>query len=147
LGFFVKHLDWIPHSLTEAQWQIRIDRSIELFRRLESAQANDSQRFMTLDEFQFYLWASHAKILVQAGQQPPERVKHMIGDRKMMIPIVWNPQGFHLVDALPKSRKFNANYYLDRILQSLLDSRSTGRAPGLIIQADNARPHIARKIL
>jgi hypothetical protein len=29
LGFTVKHLQWVPHSLTEAQRQIRIDRSIE----------------------------------------------------------------------------------------------------------------------
>jgi hypothetical protein len=70
-------------------------------------------------------------------------VKYMIGDRKMMITIVWNPQGFHLVDALPKGQKFNANYYIDRIIQSLLESRSTGRDPGLIIHADNARPHMA----
>jgi hypothetical protein len=37
LGFVVKHLHWVPHSLTEAQRQIRIDRSIELLRGLESA--------------------------------------------------------------------------------------------------------------
>jgi hypothetical protein len=71
---------------------------------------------MTLDEFWFYLWMSHETVLVQAGQQPPEMVKHMIGDRKMMVTIVWNPQVFHLVDALPKGQKFNANYYIDRIL-------------------------------
>jgi histone-lysine N-methyltransferase SETMAR len=70
----------------------------------------------------------------------------MIGDRKMMVTIVWNPQSFHLVDALPKGQKFNANYSIDRILQSLLESRSTGRGPGLIIHADNARPHTIRKI-
>jgi transposase len=68
-------------------------------------------------------------------------------DRKMMVIIVWNSQGFHLVDALPKGQKFNANYYIDRILQSLLENRSTGRGPGLIIHADNATPHTARKIL
>jgi hypothetical protein len=72
-------------------------------------------------------------------------VKHMIGDRKMMVTIVWNPQGFHLVNALPKGQKFNVNYYIDRILQSLLENRSTGRGPGLIIHADNARFYTARK--
>jgi hypothetical protein len=72
-------------------------------------------------------------------------VKHMIGDYKMMVTIVWNPQGFHFVDALPKGQKFNANYYIDRILQPFLKSRSTGRGPGFIIHADNARSHIARK--
>jgi histone-lysine N-methyltransferase SETMAR len=145
LGFIVKHLHWAPHSLIEAQRQIRIDQSIELLRRLESAQANDWQRFMTLDEFWFYLWTSHEIVWVQAGQQPPEMVKHMIGDSKMMVTIVWDPQCFHLVDALPKGQKFNANYYIDRILQLLLESRSTGRGPGLIIHADNARSHTARK--
>jgi hypothetical protein len=59
----------------------------------------------------------------------------------MMVTIVWNPQGFHLVDALPKGKKFNPNYYIDRILSPLLESRSTGRGRGLIIHADNARAH------
>jgi histone-lysine N-methyltransferase SETMAR len=69
----------------------------------------------------------------------------MIGDCKMMVTIVWNPQGFHLVDALPKRQKFNGNYYIDRILQPLLENRSTGRGPSLIIHSDNARPRTARK--
>jgi hypothetical protein len=101
---------------------------------------------MTFDEFWFYLWTSHETVWVQAGQQPPERVKYIIGDSKMTMPIVWNPQGFHFVDAFPKGQNFNANYYIDRILQSLLESRSTGRSPGFIIYADNARPHTARTI-
>jgi hypothetical protein len=49
---------------------------------------------------------------------PPESVKHMIGDRKMMITIVWNPHGFHLLDALPKGQKFNASYYLEIVLNA-----------------------------
>jgi histone-lysine N-methyltransferase SETMAR len=147
LGFVVKHLHWVPQSLTEAQWQIRIDRSIELLRRLESAQANDWQSTMILDGYWSYFWTSHEIIWVQADQQPPERMKHMIEDHKMIVTIVWNPQGFHLINALPKGQKFNANYYIDRILQTLLESRSTVRGPGLIIHADNASSHAARKTL
>jgi hypothetical protein len=73
LGFIVKHLHWVPHGLTDMQWQIRIDRSIELLRLLESAQVNDWQSFMTLDESWFHLWTSHEILGVQAGQEPPER--------------------------------------------------------------------------
>jgi histone-lysine N-methyltransferase SETMAR len=62
-----------------------------------------------------------------------------------MVTIVWNPQGFYFVDAFPKDQKFNANYYIDRILQALLESLSIGRGPDLIIHADNARPHTAGK--
>jgi histone-lysine N-methyltransferase SETMAR len=100
---------------------------------------------MTLDESWFYLWTSHEAVWVQAGQQSPERVKQMTRDRKMMVTIVWNPQGFHLVDALPKGQKFKADYYIDRILQPLLESRSIGRGPCFIIHADNARSYTARK--
>jgi transposase len=64
-----------------------------------------------------------------------------------MATIVWNPQSFHLINVLPKGQKFNANYYIDRILQSLLENRPTGPGPSLIIHADNARPHTARQIL
>jgi histone-lysine N-methyltransferase SETMAR len=100
---------------------------------------------MTLDKSWFYLWTGHEIIWIQACQQPPERVKHMIGDRTMIVIIVWNPEGSHLVDALPKGQKLNANYYIDRVLQSFLPSRSIGRGLGLIIHAENARPHTARK--
>jgi hypothetical protein len=62
----------------------------------------------------------------------------MIEDRKMKVTIIWNPQDFHLIDALPKDQKFNASYYIDMILQPLLENCSTGYDPGLIIHADNA---------
>jgi hypothetical protein len=53
LGFIVKHLHWVPHSLTDAQRQNQIDRSKELLRLLEFAQANDWESLMTLDESWF----------------------------------------------------------------------------------------------
>jgi hypothetical protein len=71
----------------------------------------------------------------------------MIEDRKIMATIVWNPQGFYLIDALPKGQKFNASSDIDIIVQSFLENRPTGPGPGLIIHAENARPHTARKNL
>jgi transposase len=63
----------------------------------------------------------------------------------MMIMIVSNPHGFHLIDALPNGQTFNASYYIDMILQPLSESRATEPGAGLIIHADNARPHTAQK--
>jgi hypothetical protein len=54
-GFVVKYLHWVPHRFTDAQWQIRVDRSNELLRLLEFVQDNDWQNLMTLDESWFYL--------------------------------------------------------------------------------------------
>jgi hypothetical protein len=50
-----------------------------------------------------------------------------------MITIVWDPQGLHLIDALLKVQKFKASYYIDMILQSLLENQSIGPGPDLII--------------
>jgi hypothetical protein len=74
-------------------------------------------------------------------------VRHMIGDRKMIVTIVWNPHGFHFIDALPKGQRFNTTYYVNIILQPLLDGRSNGPGAGLMIHADNARRDTARKTL
>jgi hypothetical protein len=82
LWIYRQHFYWVPHGLTDAQGQIRIDRSNELLRLLESTQANDCQSFMTLDESWFYLWTSHEKVWVQAGQQLLEMVKYIIGTAK-----------------------------------------------------------------
>jgi hypothetical protein len=71
----------------------------------------------------------------------------MIDDRKIMVTIIWNPHGFHLIDTLTKSQTFNATYYANIILSPLLDGRSSGPGAGLMIHADDARPHTARKTL
>jgi hypothetical protein len=84
-------------------------------------------------------------LLSSSGPATPRKGETHDWGRKMMITIVWNPQGFNLVNALPKGQKFNANYYIERIRQPFLENRLTGRGPGLIIHADNARPHTAEK--
>jgi hypothetical protein len=78
LGIYRQLFTLVAHRVTDAQRQIRLDRSNELPGLLESAQTNDWQSFRILDESWFYLGTNHEKVLLQARQQPPERVKHMI---------------------------------------------------------------------
>jgi hypothetical protein len=63
----------------------------------------------------------------------------------MMVSIVWNPLGFHLLDALPKGNTLNAEYYGINILTELLPLGQQADGRRLAIHADNARPHSARK--
>jgi hypothetical protein len=55
-------------------------------------------------------------ILLGPGETPPERARHMIQDRKIMVNIAWNSLGFPLIVALPKGRTCNAEDYRDNIL-------------------------------
>jgi hypothetical protein len=64
-----------------------------------------------------------------------------------MFTIVWNPDGFHLINALEKGLKFNAGYYIAEILDPLSQWRSNEAASNkrkLLVHADNARPHTAK---
>jgi histone-lysine N-methyltransferase SETMAR len=63
----------------------------------------------------------------------------------MMVTIVWNPLGFHLLNALPKGNTFNAEYYRVNIPKNFLPLRPLVFGKRLVIHAVNAKLHTARK--
>jgi histone-lysine N-methyltransferase SETMAR len=63
----------------------------------------------------------------------------------MMVTIAWNPLGLHLLDALPKSNKFDTEYYSVNILTEPLPFHPQVDGRRLVIHADNAKPHAARE--
>jgi hypothetical protein len=107
---------------------------------------------VTLDESWFYLNLNPDPELIwlQPDGEIPERERPMIQSEKVMLTIVWNPSGFHLINVLPKGFKFNAIFYVTQILGQLSDWRRTqvGRTNRkLWVDADNARPHTATMTL
>jgi hypothetical protein len=70
---------------------------------------------VTLHESWFYLNGDHELIWIQGYEEITERERHTVQSEKMMIEIVWNPSGFHLIKLLPKLSKFNASYYATQI--------------------------------
>jgi hypothetical protein len=103
---------------------------------------------VTLDESWFYfnLNTDHELIWLQPDGEIPERERRTIQSKKVMLTIVWNPSGCHLINVLPKGFKFNASFYVTLILSLLSDWRRTqvGRTNRkLWVHADNARPHTA----
>jgi hypothetical protein len=64
-----------------------------------------------------------------------------------MLRIVWNPNGFHLINVVSKGIKFNAEHYIINILISLAERRETPvdrTERKLIVHADDACPHTAK---
>jgi hypothetical protein len=63
------------------------------------------------------------------------------------ITVVWNTMEFHVLKALPKGRKFNAQYYTNDILVAISDWRQQtgGTRPNKFwVHSDNVRPHTAK---
>jgi hypothetical protein len=60
-----------------------------------------------------------------------------------VITIAWNPHSFHVVDVLPKGESFNTTYYIEHIIQQILEYRpKSGCASLSFMQAmpDGIRP-------
>ena len=147
LCFTVRYLRWILHRLSDQQKAIRVNLSRELLRVLEVQQSRSWHDIVTLDESWFYFSTDHERMWLAPGETVPDRERHLIQSPKMMITIVWNPSGFHIVTALPKGLKFNACYYTREILQenkNWREQQGVGGGRKLSVHSDNARPHTAK---
>ena len=147
LGFRVRHLRWVPHFLTAEQKQMRVTMSRELLRVLSVQRARQWHDIVTLDESWIYLSNEHDLMWMAPGETVPDRERQTIQSPKLMLTVVWNPSGFHVVKALPKGAKFNSQYYTNNILVAISDWRQGAGGiwqRSLWIHADNARPHVAK---
>jgi histone-lysine N-methyltransferase SETMAR len=124
--------------------------SQELLPMLERQKQRSWHDIVTLDESWCYLNLNpdHELIWIQSDGEIPERERRTIQSGKVMLTIVCNPSGFHLINVLPKWFKFklNASCYVTQILGPLSDWHRTqvGRTNRkLWVHADNARFHTA----
>jgi hypothetical protein len=65
----------------------------------------------------------------------------------IMLTIVWNRRGFHLINVLEDGRKFKAMHYVTGVLSPLSEWSALDTPESdckLIVHANNARPHSAR---
>jgi hypothetical protein len=85
----------------------------------------------------------HEQIWLRPGETLPERARHTIQDRKIMVTIAWNPLGFPLIVALSKGPIFNAEYYRDNILAALTQLQPDDDGRKLVVHVDNAKAHTA----
>jgi hypothetical protein len=57
------------------------------------------------------------------GEMVVDRERHTVQSPTFMLTVVWNPIGFHVLKALPKGRRFNAQYNTNDILVAISDWR------------------------
>jgi hypothetical protein len=88
---------------------------IELSRRLLSLLTTQQERWwhdtVTLDESWFDLNTDHELIWLRADEKVPERERHTVHSDKLRFTILWNPNGFHLINVPSKGIKFNTSHY------------------------------------
>jgi hypothetical protein len=79
---------------------------------------------ITLDEPWFCLSMDHPMVWFQSDEKVAEKERHTIHPTKLMLTIIWNRSGFHLINVLPNGCKFNAIHYSTHIQGSLRNWRT-----------------------
>jgi hypothetical protein len=136
-----------PHFLAAEQKRIRVDKSCEFLHVLSVQMARQWHNIVTVDESWIDLYCEHDLMWMDPGEIVPDRGRETVQSPTLMLTIVWNPSGFHIVKALPKGGKFSAQYYRNNILLVVSDWRRLARerSPNkLWAHADNGRPDNAK---
>jgi hypothetical protein len=116
--------------LTAEEKQIRVLMAIELLQVLSVQSTPQWHGIVTLDESWIYLFSDHDLMWTAPGEIVVDRERHTVQSPKFMLTVVWNPIGFHILKALPKGRKFNAQYYISIQMISWSRSQIGGGKPG-----------------
>jgi hypothetical protein len=64
-----------------------------------------------------------------------------------MVTILWNPNGLHPIDAVPKREKHSTRYYVDNILTLICQQLISAGKCKFVIHTDNSPCHTAYAVL
>jgi hypothetical protein len=104
---------------------------------------------VTLDETRFCLSIDRESIWHSSEDEALQMERKIVPTPKMKLKVICNPQGFHMIDALPKGNKFDARYSISHILSPLpeiLALYQDHRRRLFVIHAGNARSHCAKTV-
>jgi hypothetical protein len=99
-----------------------------------------------MDEAWFYFSNQHEQIWLPDQEDPPTIQRPTTSSPKTMLTIVWNPHGLHLISLLPKGQKWTSQYYIDHILLEICALPDARDRRKLVVHADNAKPHVAKRV-
>jgi hypothetical protein len=122
-------------------------RAQELLAVLQPVQHQGWQYVVTLDESWFFEGIDWGQQWLPADDEPGAWRRRGINHEKTLLTVVWNTQGFHLIDTMPRREKFSTRYFVDKILTPISAQLIPTRRRKLGIHADNSGYHSAKVVL
>lgn len=150
MGMIQKMSHWLPHELKERD----IERRKTICEILVDRQKRKGflHRIVTGDEkWIYYENPKRRKSWVIPGEPAPSQPKRNIHCAKVMLCIWWDMKGVVHYELLKPGQTIDGEYYrqqLIRLKRALARKRPEwdNRHDKLIIQYDNARPHVAKPV-
>lgn len=145
------HTKWVPHTLSEINKAIRIERCTDLLEVLHGRLAR--KNLVTIDEKFFYLRNLNPKNTIGCWVTPGgdetvvQTARRSPMERKYMAIIAVSQMGFHYYELLAKNESIDAERYIQFLanLEGFLKNiQHPILAENLRLLQDNARPHVAR---
>ena len=142
LGLTRVNFRWIPYRLNQSQKEVRVRLSKSL---LETLEQSSHQMIITGDETWVYLRNPRTSMWIDSDMPRPERPKHTIGSKKVMISVFWSSSGMHIIRMLPPGEKFIKSYFIDEVMVPLMEALSQKKGmkkkKRIFFHFDDASPH------
>lgn len=144
---------WVPRALEPEQKAERVRQCQVLKILYDDYGQSFFSRIATQDETWIPYYNPETKLQskewVYKGEPAPKKPKILPKTDKVMLTVFWDCDGIILKDFLPKGRRIDAEYYCS-LLQHDLHRALLEKRPGklhkrILLQHDNARPHIAKQ--
>ncbi|PIC25506.1 hypothetical protein B9Z55_018410 [Caenorhabditis nigoni] len=137
---------FIPHHLTQANLDRRVDDSITLL----TLHAGDRwlDRLITGDEKWVFYDNHHRKSqFVGEGESPQDVPKPDLHPKKVMLSVWWGVDGPIYWELLPEGKTITGDLYTTQLrnLKKAVD-RSALKDKKVYYQHDNARPHVSKQV-
>ena len=150
LGYRFLKTRWVPHALTAAQCQKRVEDAKALLTTLETAKRRNFNFFVTGDESWFFYQSPVTGLWLPSSHPRPEAQKPSHYAPKTMITVFWNVHGPVVIEALPPGGTWTADYFNNVIIEKLAQSdpyrRAIAQKQAFVVHMDNAPVHRAATV-
>jgi histone-lysine N-methyltransferase SETMAR len=148
LGLQKFNCRWIPHTLSQEQFQERVDVSEELLRMLQLIGEDHFNTVITGDESWFFYSYPETTAWAPTRNDLLKRENLNFRAKKCLISIFWSPAGISSLLAVPKGTTYDSSFFCTNVLADIFQQSSSHSRQkslrGLSLHFDNARPHVSK---
>jgi hypothetical protein len=142
------NLQWVAHSLSDAQRVERVSLSTDILRVLRENQKTGFASAITGDESCFYFEYLHQSVWVPSRDAVAERIKQKIDIERYRILDISSVNAIHSFADMLKWTAYNTTFFCDAFVPGLcrnIWARSKKLAlKGILVHLDNTRPQNSR---
>lgn len=145
---------WVPHCLTQAQIQARLDTARDLLKRYEQEGETFLNRIVAIDETWVRSYEPELKRQSSEWHTPssprPAKFRRSQGNLKMLMVFAYDNTGVLSSHSVPIGQNVNSEYYA-HFLQKILRPAIRKKRPALlkegpVILHDNATSHVSAHV-